>query len=266
MLIAIRHPDGVEVGSEYAQELAKNLDGKTRIFNPRTMPEYAEALSAYKPSVNEHLILLATYYDLPTMRKMDYGDVGYRLSEWYFASKGGFMYGVEPEGRTTMSWVGELPKNPATIVKNAVFSTNRVITGRKHLGTAYMGRISNDPHTVIVGMNIRWNSSSGIVAQVVSSLPDEWGQYGNWTGVGFLPVLKDEKMQKAYDWLGDFATNYVAIGQSGHELLDRLEIEHGSVPLPTGNGRFNGSLTTPNYGFLIRTVAKTNENKLDWKP
>lgn len=268
MLVVVRHPDGVVVGSEYAKEIATHMDGKTQILNTRTIKEFVDAVKGHKPSMKQHLILLASHQDLgsdslPTEIQ--------RQLEWTIANKAGLVYGIESPG-TLSTYVGPIEKNPERVAKNAYVSTYRAISARKELGTQFFGRLTQDPHTLIVGYRPRnVLKSGGIDRQIITSLPAQWGisndrtKPSDWSGVAFIPVVAADKFQPVVDWLYDSA-NYVALGEKAHLFLEEQGIEHGAAPMPTGNGAFNNKHTTPNYGMLIRTVAKTHEIKLDWKP
>lgn len=261
MLVGIRHPSGVVEGAEYAQEVAKHFPGKTQIFNPRTREEYIQAISKYKPSLKNHLILLQTHHELYDTATSEYF---WRMAEIYFDNKGGSIFGVEPEKHNNL-WVADLPSDPARVGKHANISAQRSINMKKIAGAAYYGRTSIDPHTLLVGMTPRLNSASGIATQVVTSLPESWAEHGNWWGVGFLSLTTDEKLAKVCEWL-DESANFVALGEKAHEALERLEVKHAAVPMPKGNGRFKNLLTYPPYGIVMREAARYQENKLDWVP
>lgn len=272
MLIVLRHPDGVEAGAEYAKLVAENINGVTRIYNPRNIEDYVSALNGYKISLKKHLILLSTYEQLlPAGTAVEVQ----RQYEWALVSKAAVEYGVEPEVSSLSGWVGPLPNDPAMVAKNAYVSTKRAFEAKKYLGAGYIGRLTTDPHTVLVGYTPNPNTPnkvSGIMRQIVTSLPVEWGQNtdtsraSDWSGVAFLKIPTDPKRwDSVRAWLED-SSNFVAIGHRAHEALENVGIAHGTVPAPEGTGKFNGKFTTPSYGFLIRTVAKTNENRLEWKP
>lgn len=263
MLIGIRHPNGVVEGAEYAKQVAEHLDGKTQIINPRSWDDYREALVAYKPNLKNHLILLSTHHEL--FESTDTPEPKWRTSEIYFDQKGGAIFGVEPEIHKSL-WVSELTNDPSRIAKHATINAYRAIEIKKIAGANYYGRTSSDPHTLLVGFTPRFNSTSGIATQVVGSLPDEWGQFGDWSGVGYLNIVRDDaKFTKITDWFKDW-TNIVALGPGAHEALTRIGVEHGVAPIPTGNGRFKNQLVYPKYGLLLREVARYGEDRLNWTP
>jgi hypothetical protein len=273
MLIVLRHPDGLEASAEYAKLVAGNLNGTTRIYNPRSLADYTGAINKYSVGVKKHLILLSTFKEhLATDTPPEIE----RQFTWALINKAALEYGVAPTGSTLSTLVeGGLPKDPVTVAKNAYVSTKRALDAKKYLGAGYTGRLTTDPHTVLVGYGpntISCEKISGIMRQIISSLPVEWGRNtddsraSDWSGVSFLKIPNnDERWSAIRTWLED-SSNFVAIGEKAHQTMTRVGLTHGAVPAPVGNGKFNSLSTTPKYGLLIRDVAKTNEHRLEWKP
>ncbi len=251
MLIGINFPKETtkEDKVEQLREIVSEVAGKVRIYEPSTLDKYVEAVKQYDARQNKHLILLNTHYNYADSLKPH----DWRMHEYYFDFKGGTQWGVSVDKENITYREGL--EIPGKVVTTATWAQSRAEVVRG-LTAKYMGSATFEPHTLIIGYGIEYPASSYPFKCLLGSLPDEW-----WTGVALLR-LKDynKRVQEHFEF-----SNVVTLGDTSHEALTELGIEHGAMPKVPYDA-YHGKVRrySSRYGAMIREVARTKEDARDW--
>lgn len=252
MLIALNFPDDFNDKEKFARDLIKDSKGTYSIVLPKTLPDYVSLVKKYRPKKTTHLILLNSHYDF--LRTEPEG--AWRTAELLLQSRGGEVWG-EPPTRDSMTYAGSLDNAKALLVQ-ASYNGHRAIIFDA-LSRNYIGRTQSDPHTAIVGFKPTPPDRVTKISEfLLSGLPVEW-----WKGVAFLDNNSTGPLEKTLHWLED--TNFVSIGDVGHQKLTDLNIEHGSMPEVSKSLKSKDSKASIKYGVALRSTASTMTDNRLWK-
>lgn len=214
MLIGLNSGSTTIEKLELAEEIADSMNGETRILHPRDLESLVNVVKSYKPS-SGNLILLSTHLEFEDSISVP----EYRAMDMLFDNRSGTVWGDRPR-QGSISYIADFDEaDVEKIVVTASYNEMRSKYVRK-IDTQYWGRVSSDPHTLVVGLGIALPKISTHAKYLLHSLPSD-GEL-NWQGFGFTKNMK--KVIDLIEWYD--STNVITLGDDAHALLEDQEVEH----------------------------------------
>lgn len=237
-------------------EIANTFVGKTNVYLPRSVEDFVDKVRKHKNNAKgtNHLVLLGSHFNLES--SMTEGT--WRTAELFFQRYGGSVWGEEPT-RESLTYQGTL-EDLDRVALQASYDEGRLSVYKK-LPSAYFGRTSSDPHTLVVGFKPPYPKTTRYSEFVMEGLPAE-----QWQGTAFIPASQASKkgLGGLIEWLDQ--TNVVSIGDDAHAILEELGVEHGSLPRINDVYRREDPKAPKKFGMALREATRTFGDMRDWKP
>ena len=229
-----------------------------RVVNPQTLDQYIDVLKGYSTKrAFELRIVVNTHYNLITADDV----AAFRLMEYRFDQRGGTIWGDKPTNvpDTPLTYAGPL-NDMAMFGKVTNYRAQRGLTGPK-LSSLYTGRVSVDPHTLLVGRGAPARFQSSIdLDNLVTSLPSSDGW---WQGVGFLKLDKEANIRGTLNTLEH--VRMVTVSDAAHDRLEDMGFEHTQFLLPDNQlVRRHGNAYLTAYGKALQNSVEAGVDNHGW--